>query len=196
MGREHVVNETPELRQELRNRIDISTPVRRICLFAGPGAGKSTTAHWIIWRLKSLGISAEMSREWIKRWAYAGRQMDRLTDQVIVMGRQVEEEMEALATGCVVVTDSPILLQAAYSDWTMDVERAILIEQGLQQRYTSLNLFIHRGDREFIAQGRWEDAEAARAKDDQIMGLLDKAGLRFTSVRHDDYEAIWRALTQ
>lgn len=137
-----------------------------------------------------------MSREWIKRWAYAGRKMDRLTDQIIVMGRQVEEEMEALATGCTVVTDSPILLQAAYSDWSMDVERAILIEQGLQQRYPTLNLFIHRGDRQFNPAGRWEDAEAARAKDDQIMALLDQAGLRFTSVRHDDYEAIWHALTQ
>lgn len=76
------------------------------------------------------------------------------------------------------------------------MERAILIEQGLQQRYPTLNLFIHRGDRHFNTEGRWEDAEAARAKDDQIMGLLDQAGLRFTSVRHDDYEAIWRAMTQ
>lgn len=59
---------------------------RRICFFAGPGAGKSTSAFWTMWRLKSLGIQADMSREWIKRWAFAKRPMDRLTDQVIVMG--------------------------------------------------------------------------------------------------------------
>lgn len=175
---------------------DIRVPFRRVCLFAGPGAGKSTAAHWIMWRLKSLGLNAEMSREWIKRWAYAGREMDRLTDQVIVMGRQVEEEMEALATGCIVVTDSPVLLQAAYTDWSSDVERAILTEQGLQQRYPTLNLFIRRGDRHFAAQGRWEDREAAEAKDRQIMDLLNRAGLNYTLVYHDQTDHIWRALTQ
>lgn len=170
-------------------------PYQRICLFAGPGAGKSTTAFWIMWRLKSLGVQAEFSREWIKRWAHAKRRMDRLTDQIIVMGAQVNEEMEALATNCIVVTDSPVLLQAAYAEHAPDIERAILTEQGLQQRYRTCNLFIERGDRSFAQEGRWQTAAQAEEKDRVVRGLLERANLDWVNVRHDDYETVWRAIT-
>lgn len=190
------MNESAEFRQALTDRIACSTPYRRICLFAGPGAGKSTTAHWIIWRLKSLGIDAEMSREWIKRWAYAQRKVDRLTDQVIVMGRQVEEELEALATGCVVVTDSPVLLQAAYAEHQQDIERAIIIEKGLQAKYPTLNVFLQRGSRFFNQKGRYENAGVAGAKDVAVLALLEEAGLPFVTVQTDDYDRLWYHLTQ
>jgi AAA domain len=168
---------------------------RRVCLFAGPGAGKSTTAFWIMWRLKSLGIQADMSREWIKRWAFAKRPMDRLTDQIIVMGAQVNEECEALATGAVVVTDSPVLLQAAYSHYQEDIDRALIIERGLQERYPTCNIFIDRYQRGFDGEGRWEGEQAAIAKDAVVLDLMNKAGLEYISVRHDDYNTLWKALT-
>lgn len=190
------MNESAEFRQSLADRLACSTPYRRICLFAGPGAGKSTTAHWIVWRLKSLGINVDMSREWIKRWAYAKRPMDRLTDQVIVMGRQVEEEMEALATGCLVVTDSPILLQAAYAEHKQDIERAVIIERGLQEKYPTLNIFIDRYQRGFNQSGRWESCSEAVQKDAAILSLLNDAGLPYVMVRHDDYDTLWHHLTQ
>ena len=167
---------------------------RRICFFAGPGAGKSTSAYWTMWRLKSLGIQADMSREWIKRWAFAKRPMDRLTDQVIVMGAQVNEECEALATGAVVVTDSPVLLQAAYSEYPSDVERAIIIEKGLQAKFPTCNIFVDRYQRGFDGRGRWEGEEAAIAKDAAILDLMNGAGLEWVNCRHDDYDTLWKAL--
>lgn len=170
-------------------------PYRRVCLFAGPSAGKSTTAFWLLWKMKSLSIQAEYAREWIKRWAYAKREMDRLTDQIIVMGRQVEEECEALATGCVVVTDSPVLLQAAYSNYPEDVKRAIIIEQGLQKKFPTVNLFIDRYDRKFAQEGRWGDRAQAIAKDAEILDLMNQAGLEWVNVRFDDYDTIWRAVS-
>lgn len=175
--------------------MNTTIPYRRINLFAGPGAGKSTTAFWLLWKMKSLGINAEYCREWIKRWAYARRDMDRLLDQVVVMGRQIEEECEALATGCIVVSDSPILLQAAYAEHDEDVKRAIGIAQGMEQRFPSLNLFIERGSRNFNEVGRWENAGVAGAKDAEILFLLSDAGLPYTTVRHDDYDSLWRIVT-
>jgi len=168
---------------------------RKIALFGGPGTGKSTVAHWMMWQLKSLGIQAEMSREWIKRWAYAKRPMDRLTDQLIVMGAQLQEEQEALATGCIVITDSPILLQAAYATIGSDIQRAIETEVGLQERHKTLNLFLLRADRMFTPVGRWESEMDARIKDSEIRDVLDNSGLAYTPVLHNDYDAIWRAMT-
>lgn len=168
---------------------------RRVCLFAGPGAGKSTTAHWIMWRLKSLGMNAEMSREWIKRWAYAGRQMDRVLDQVIVMGGQVNEESEALGTGCIVVTDSPILLQAAYAEHQQDIERAGIIERYLQGLYPTCNIFLQRGSRSFYQRGRWENAGVAGAKDIAVLELLDSNHLPYFVCETDDTDRLWKILT-
>lgn len=180
--------------QELRSAFE-ARGYRRVCLFAGPSAGKSTTAFWIMWRLKSLGIQADMSREWIKRWAFAQRPMDRLTDQIIVMGAQVNEECEALATGAVVVTDSPVLLQAAYAEHPSDVERAILTEKGLQERHPTCNIFIERSTRAFDSRGRWNDLKHAVSKDAAIIDLMEKAGLEWVNCRHDDYDTLWKALT-
>ncbi len=38
----------------------------RINLFAGPGAGKSTTATWLFSQLKIAGISIELTSEYVK----------------------------------------------------------------------------------------------------------------------------------
>jgi hypothetical protein len=168
---------------------------RRICLFGGPGAGKSTTAHWLMWRLKSIGQNAEMSREWIKRWAYARRPVDRITDQVIVMGRQIEEELEAIATGCIVVTDSPVLLQAAYAEHQQDIERAVMIERHFQAKFPTCNIFMQRGRRQFNQAGRWENAGVAGAKDVEALCLLTDHKFPYFVCDTDDHDTLWKIIT-
>ena len=166
-------------------------PFKRICLYAGPGAGKSTMAHWLMWYAKQAGYDMEYCREWVKRWAYAGRTQDALLDQSVILGRQIEEETAAINTGCTVVTDSPILLQAAYAPTAAEKAHIFMVARELDKRYRSLNIFILRGDREFTQNGRWQTSEQAVEKDRQIQMLLQVNNIPFVSIPYYDYDRLW-----
>ena len=45
----------------------------RICLYAGPGAGKSTTAAWLFSQLKMQDYDIELVTEYVKQWTYTKR---------------------------------------------------------------------------------------------------------------------------
>lgn len=165
----------------------------RVNLYGGPGSGKSTAAHYLLWRFKSIGVTAEYAREWIKRLAYTGDVPPRRYIQPIALGEQLSEERAAIATGVqVVVTDSPILLQAVYAENPTDRRRAIEAAEDLDRDHPGIHVFLERGDRQFVQAGRWEDEEAARQKDEDILDLLS---CRTTFNRFDvdsrDYDRLW-----
>lgn len=61
----------------------------RINLYAGPGAGKSTTAAMQFAKLKIAGHSIELVSEYVKAWAIAKRQVVGF-DQIYLMGKQLQ----------------------------------------------------------------------------------------------------------
>lgn len=165
--------------------------LRRINIYGGPGAGKSTASHFLMWRLKSSGHVAELAREWIKRLAYKGEDIDRFLLQTIACGAQLEEELAALATGAVVVSESPILLQAAYASHELDAKRSILTAQELDRVYPAVHIVLDRGAKQYSQAGRWENEELAREKDQTMIELLDIAGFLWHKVGHDDWDSLW-----
>ena len=168
------------------------TMIRRINLFGGPGAGKSTASHFLMWKLKSCGVNAELSREWIKRLAYRGEQPDQVFLNPIAQASQLSEELEALATKCIVVTDSPILLQGVYATTPVERGRAIFIARELEKRWPSLNIFLERGDKPYNEAGRWQTKEQAVEKDREIRAIirdLPEVDCGLHIVPHDDWDA-------
>jgi len=84
--------------------------IRRICLFGGPGCGKSTTAAYVYSQLKRLGCSVELIQEYVKAWAYEKREVTSF-DQVYLLAKQIRMEDLALRNGVkFVVTDSPVYM--------------------------------------------------------------------------------------
>lgn len=167
----------------------LNIPYRRINLFAGPGTGKSTAAHWLMWKLKSNFVNADMAREVCKRAAFDKTKP--MPKQAIILGDQLREEDAALATGCVVVSDSPILLQAAYAS-TPGLQSAIVsIAKERDQEWPTLNLFLYRGDRKFNPEGRSQTLEQARLLDSTIHDILDGSKTPYSIVSHGDYEGLW-----
>lgn len=41
-----------------------------ICLYGGPGAGKTTTSAGLFFKLKSMGHTCELNREYVKDWVW------------------------------------------------------------------------------------------------------------------------------
>lgn len=165
--------------------------IKRINLYGGPGSGKSTAAHFLMWRLKSAGLQAELSREWIKRLAFRGPAPERIFLQPVACGAQLDEELQALATGAVVVTDSPLLLQAAYAECELDLKRSVVTAQEMEKRHPAVHILLDRGGKPFAQEGRWEDEEAAKAKDQTMVDLLQLAGFRYHAVPHNHWERLW-----
>ena len=46
-----------------------------VCLYGGPGSGKSTTCAGLFYKLKLLGYNGEMLREYVKDWVWEGRKI-------------------------------------------------------------------------------------------------------------------------
>ena len=80
-----------------------------ISLFAGPGAGKSTSSAYLFAKLKEAGINAELVREYVKDWAWESRPIGTF-DQFYFLGKQIRRESMLMDKVDVAITDSPVWL--------------------------------------------------------------------------------------
>ena len=80
----------------------------RICLYSGPGAGKSATAADIFAEFKRKNYSIELVAEYIKTWAYEGRKPESY-DQTLIFANQLHQ---FIWNGCAInLTVSTFLVQ-------------------------------------------------------------------------------------
>jgi hypothetical protein len=172
----------------------------RINLYAGPGAGKSTTSSWLFAEMKKLGYSVELVSEYVKSWAIAKRDVIGF-DQVYLMGKQLQYEYRFLAHGIQnIVTDSPVLLSACYTrSYFNDLKiadhmEAIIAEY--ESRHPSLNIFLERGNKEYRTEGRWQTPDEALRMDDIIQATLDRNAIAYSPFSFYDSEGILDYVTQ
>jgi len=166
--------------------------IRRICLFGGPGTGKSTCSAYIYSQLKILGYSIEQIQEFVKSWVYENR-VPSSFDQVYLLAKQIRMEDLALRNGVdLVVTDSPVSMSTCYAKaygfaaWKSLIELA----DEFERQYPSLNLFLDRGDTKYEAHGRYQTKEEAIEMDETIKELLSSGGEQFHIIDCRDLEKI------
>lgn len=83
-------------------------------LYGGQGTGKSTTAAWLFSQLKLEGLNAELVREVAKEWCWRGRTIHE-ADQHTILDAQIERERMLYGKADVIVTDSPLPVDAFYA---------------------------------------------------------------------------------
>ena len=138
-----------------------------INLFAGPGAGKSTTATGVFSLLKLHGVNCEYVSEYAKDLAWEKTLMV-YYNQIAILGEQHRRQHRLLDKVDVMITDSPILQQAAYVEdpWYLDICRHLFDE------FDNRNYFIQRS-KEFNPEGRKHNLEEAKVVDKKIWHILD-----------------------
>ncbi len=151
-------------------------PIRRICLYGGPGVSKSTTAAGLFYALKQESLESkvivELVQEYVKNWAYQKREPTG-TDQVYLFAKQLHKEEVLLRNGVdMVITDSPLAMSVCYAEKKASKTvatslRAIATE--FEGTYPGLHLFIVRGNRPYIDKGRYETLEQAKSMDKFII---------------------------
>jgi len=153
-----------------------------INLFAGPGAGKSTTAAGLFHLMKVAQMNVELVTEYAKEMTWEKRN-NILTDQLYILAKQhrrvkrLENEVEY------VVTDSPFLLSIFYrrQDYSETLDKLVL---ELWQRYDNLNFFLDRA-KNYVTVGRSQTEEEARKIDAGMREILAWLKVPFETVVAD-----------
>ena len=147
--------------------------IRRINIFAGPGAGKSTLAADIFVHLKQNHIQIELVTEYIKDWVYLNM-APKSFDQIYIFAKQLHKEDVLLRSDdkqCI-VTDSPLMMQLAYMDDLPYRKEVIGLCNMFEQKYPSLNIFLDRNDTPYQRNGRYSDYQQAKELDLKIENNL------------------------
>lgn len=150
----------------------------RINFFAGPGAGKSTTTARVFSQLKERHFSVEHVNEYVKSWAYQKRSIKKF-DQVYLFGKQQQYEYRFLSSGVKnIVTDSPCFLSVIYAqkyatDTSEEVANAIrMLCREYDKDFPCTNIFLHRGAKPYVQEGRYQDYAAAQELDNFMLKIL------------------------
>lgn len=174
--------------------------IRRINLSGGPGSGKSTTAAEVFAHLKKHGKSVEMVREYVKEWAYEGRDISDY-DQLYFFGKQLRKEIVVLNSKVdVIVTDSPLILQIIYASKTNlskeTINAMVTILMEYDKKYPCLNIILDRGHKPYVQEGRYQTYGEAKQMDRYIE--LYHSGWKFDYVKipFQDSEKIIKAIME
>lgn len=158
-----------------------------INLFAGPGAGKTTTAMEISAELKKKGINLEYVPEYAKELVYAER-YDLLADQAHVTDTQYQRFDALRGKVDVIVTDSPVLLGLIYGKGKLSPENEQKVKE-YHNSFDTFNLFIERGEG-YQQDGRRETRTEAEEKDREIRQMLKDNGVYYGVYNHDNVQKL------
>ena len=164
----------------------------RINFYGGPGVGKSTLAARVYAELNRAGaVSVELVQEFIKVWAYEGKQLDTF-DQVYIFGQQLWAEHCRFKAGVeVIITDAPVLLQCVYMHRLNPTVSVNLQEVALEyeKAYPALNFLVLRSV-PYRREGRYQDEPELQELDDSIKGFMDLWRLPYVIVTPNESEII------
>lgn len=152
-----------------------------INLFAGPGAGKSTLASGIFYELKKQNKSVELVQEFAKDLVY-NESYKKLKDQFLIAAEQHHRIWRLNGLVKYIVTDSPLLLSAAYTD-CFELQK---LTNFYSKKYCNFNIFLNRNPETFQLDGRLHNLEESLEMDKKIKNLLESFNTRYIQIKVDN----------
>ena len=140
-----------------------------INLWAGPGAGKSTIAADLFAEMKWMGINVELINETAKELTWEGHH-NILQDQLYVSAMQNRKLQRLIDKVDWIITDSPLLLCAAYIP---DHYKSSFLDMivDMWNQYDNESFFIVR-EKPYNPVGRNQDEVGAKQLDSDIYQLM------------------------
>lgn len=159
-----------------------------INLFAGPGAGKSTTATGVFSLLKMHDVNCEYVSEYAKDLSWEGTLNDVAPEKILQ--EQWDRMSRLIGKVEYIISDSPLLMQCAYAPslysdaWSM------------MQEFDNINYFVIRS-KVFNPKGRNHDFKQSTGLDVKIHELLQDNKQQYESV-YGNYHGVnhitWQSL--
>lgn len=173
-----VANHLPEAKMRLY-------PTQVINVIGGPGCDKSLITSAVILFLKLHNKTVEVIPDFAKSLVWQ-RNFEVLKNQYFIAQRQFE--MLSLLDGQVQYLISECSLPQVlyynenYLDNICDIDKTRTQIRAWHGQFNNVNVYVERGDRNYIRTGRFQDEDGARAIDRGLRALLLREELPFTSV--------------
>ena len=151
-------------------------------LWGGPGTGKSTMAHGLMFCLKHAGIDCEYASEYAKDLIFdlenpiiyfTEKQFDMFIQQVRRIGRYDGKTS-------VIITDSPIALFLHYDKQAKKSTLSNYLETF--NAFNNLNYFLER-NHSYNKNGRYQQEDEALKVHEDIKGVLLSNGIPFKQIK-------------
>lgn len=139
-------------------------------LAGAPGAGKSTGAAYIFYKLKAAGVNAELITEFAKDKTWEHNDVA-LSTQIYILGKQYYRLARCMDQVDVIVTDSPILLSILYGEHCFYSSEMSSLVKKLWKENNNLLYFIDRV-KKYNPAGRSQTAEESDALSIKLKTLL------------------------
>lgn len=165
-----------------------------ICLYGGPGTGKTTTSLGLGYRFKQKGFNSELVREYVKNWVWEGRKI-KPADQTYFFAKQARIERQLIEQNLdVIITDSPLILTHFYGLKYDKFEREFNTSlHMLRQHHAFCKENGYKVDHYFLKRtkpynpaGRYQNEEAAKLVDLELRPFLDNLGIKYEEITGDD----------
>ena len=154
-------------------------------LFAGPGTGKSTTAAGLFYKLKTRDIKSELITEYAKDLAWENN-YSKMRNQAYLFAKQLQKQVRLDKQVDFAVTDSPIILGIVYAaihDYHQTTFKPFALD--VFNSFDNLNFFLVR-KKQYLAYGRNQTEDEAKAIDAKILNMLDENKIPYTVVVADE----------
>lgn len=165
-----------------------------VCLYGGPGTGKSTTCAGIFYKLKMKHYNCEMNREYVKEWVWEGREIQP-GDQPYFFAKMARREKIYMNQGVdFIITDSPLILTSFYGRKYDELEKrydtsAMMLknhhEISKSLGYKVEHYFLNR-IKPYQESGRLQTEEESKEIDNELKLFLTDYGIKFTEIDADD----------
>ena len=171
----------------------MSNAKKIICLYGGPGSGKSTVCAGLYYNLKLLGKECEMNREYIKDWIFSDRKV-KPGDQSYFFAKMARKERIYMDYGLdFIITDSPLILTHFYGlkyDRFEQLTNTSLAMLAAHHKYCQelgykVDHFLLGRTKPYSDSGRYQTEEVAKSFDDEIKDMLKHFNIKYTEVPAD-----------
>lgn len=161
-----------------------------ICLYGGPGSGKSTTAAGLFYLLKNEGLTCELNREYIKDWVWEERKV-RPGDQTYYFAKQARKERIYMENNVdVIITDSPLILTHFYGNKYDEFERKSNTSLVMLKHHHEIckhygykvEHFLLNRTKPYDPKGRYQDVDTAKSFDIEIESILKEIGIKYNKI--------------
>jgi hypothetical protein len=161
---------------------------RVLNFFAGPGTGKSTTSAAVFAELKYRGVNCEYIQEYAKDKAWEFGKTVHLPKviqaQEYIFAKQHFRMRRCAGEVDLLICDSPLIMSMVYieDDFELPSLRNVVLEA--HNLYNNVNVVLERC-KPYNPKGRFQDEEGAKQKDKEILDILQKHNIMYTTMKAD-----------